>query len=141
MNPKLDKSEIKAFQEILPNDADSRTAMEALERNDGWLDRCGEELLRAKAGPEQQYRGESLWDVTVRVLRQELCGKNDSFRKKLKQYNKNPGSTPLLTGLIVYIVGIASLPFDPAIATIVVLYILKVGINIFCEYAETKDEG
>jgi len=32
------------------------------------------------------------------------------------------------------VVGAAGLPIDPAIATVVVLYIVKVGINIFCEY-------
>jgi divalent metal cation (Fe/Co/Zn/Cd) transporter len=57
---------------------------------------------------------------------------------------KNPGSTPLLTGLIVSLVGVAAthgLPLDPAIATIVVLYILKIGLNIFCEYTEPTAEA
>jgi divalent metal cation (Fe/Co/Zn/Cd) transporter len=30
------------------------------------------------------------------------------------------------------------LPLDPAIATIVVLYILKIGLNIFCEYTDSS---
>jgi divalent metal cation (Fe/Co/Zn/Cd) transporter len=36
-------------------------------------------------------------------------------------------------------VGLASssgLPLDPAIATMIVLYILKIGVNIFCDYTE-----
>ncbi|MEO0844573.1 MAG: hypothetical protein AAF063_37790, partial [Cyanobacteria bacterium J06643_5] len=73
--------------------------------------------------------------TTLNVLRNELCG-DDGFRTQVKEYSKNPASTPLLTGLIVYLVGISGLPIDPAIATVVVLYIIKIGLNIFCEYTE-----
>jgi divalent metal cation (Fe/Co/Zn/Cd) transporter len=55
------------------------------------------------------------------------------------EYTKNPGSAPLLSGLIVSLVGIAGahgLPLDPAIATIIVLYVVKIGLNIFCDYTE-----
>jgi divalent metal cation (Fe/Co/Zn/Cd) transporter len=41
--------------------------------------------------------------------------------------------------LIVSLVGIAwanGLPIDPVIATIIVLYIVKIGLNTFCEYTE-----
>lgn len=73
-------------------------------------------------------------------IRKELCG-NDGFRGKVKEYTNNPGSAPLLTGLIVSLVGIAGvhgLPIDPAIATIMVLYVVKIGLNIFCEYTESE---
>jgi hypothetical protein len=33
----------------------------------------------------------------------------------------------------------AGLPIDPAIATIVVLYLVKIGLNVFCEYTEPKE--
>lgn len=71
-------------------------------------------------------------------LRKELCG-DEGFRGKVKEYTNNPGSAPLLTGLIVSLVGIAGahgLPLDPAIATIIVLYVVKIGLNTFCEYTE-----
>jgi hypothetical protein len=70
--------------------------------------------------------------------RKELCS-DDGFRGKVKEYTDNPGSAPLLTGLIVSLVGIAGangLPLDPAIATIIVLYVVKIGLNTFCEYTE-----
>jgi divalent metal cation (Fe/Co/Zn/Cd) transporter len=75
-------------------------------------------------------------------LRRELCG-DDGFRGKVKEYTNNPGSAPLLTGLIVSLVGIAGahgLPIDPAIATIIVLYIVKIGLNTFCEYTEPETD-
>ena len=82
--------------------------------------------------------GRSLWQITLKTLRNELCG-DDGFRGQLKEYTKNPGSSPLLTGVIVSLVGLASangVPIDPAIATVIVLYILKIGVNIFCDYTE-----
>ncbi len=33
-----------------------------------------------------------------------------------------------------------SLPIAPGIATIIVLYILKIGLDIFCEYTEPISE-
>jgi hypothetical protein len=63
-----------------------------------------------------------------------IAGGKEGFQNQVKEYNKNPTSAPLLTGLIVSVVHSVGFPIDPAIATVVVLYILKVGINIFCDY-------
>ena len=81
-----------------------------------------------------------LWQSTLKVLREEVCG-DEGFRSKILDYNQNPGSASLMTGAIVYLVGLTTLPIDPAIATIVVLYILKVGLNIFCEYTEPESDS
>ena len=62
------------------------------------------------------------------------------FLPNLKNTLKNPGSGPLLTGLIVSMVTISGLPIERAIATIIVLYILKIGLNIFCEYTKTTSD-
>ncbi|MBD2521722.1 hypothetical protein [Nostoc sp. FACHB-133] len=51
-----------------------------------------------------------------------------------------PGSAPLLTGLIVSLTTLSGLPFDPAISNVIVLYLLKVGLRIFCEYTQPVDE-
>jgi hypothetical protein len=48
----------------------------------------------------QYIKGKSLWKVMLGELRKELCG-DDGFRGKVKEYTNNPGSAPLLTGLIV----------------------------------------
>ena len=84
------------------------------------------------------FRANPYWKVTLGELRKELCG-DDGFRGKVKEYTNNPGSAPLLTGLIVSLSSIAvahGLPIDPAIATIIVLYVVKIGLNTFCEYTE-----
>lgn len=80
-----------------------------------------------------------LWAVFLRNLRREVCG-DDSFREKLESYSKSPDKAVLLTGLIVYVVNLVSLPINPAIATIVVLWVLKLGLRTFCEYTEPAQE-
>ena len=57
---------------------------------------------------------------------------NGSFRKA--QWRHGKGFSRFMAR-----VGLASssgLPLDPAIATMIVLYILKIGVNIFCDYTE-----
>jgi hypothetical protein len=55
-----------------------------------------------------------------------VCG-DDGFYTKVQEYTKNLGNAPLFTGLIVSLLGMAAahgFPLDPAISTVVVLYIL-----------------
>jgi divalent metal cation (Fe/Co/Zn/Cd) transporter len=39
-------------------------------------------------------------------------------------------------GSLVAVAAVNGIPIDGAIATIVVLYIVKIGINVFCKYTE-----
>jgi hypothetical protein len=138
MNIQLTTAEIDRLKETLPDYEPAQKALATLKAEDGSIETSFETLWREKHGAPPQMGNKSLWQVTIQELRKEICGKDDSFRTKIKEYSKNPGSAPLLTGLIVYLVGIAALPLDPAIATIIVLYILKVGLNIFCEYTKSE---
>lgn len=74
-----------------------------------------EDLWTEKNGPPPTMKdNKSLWQITLKALRKELCG-DDGFRGQLSEYTKNPGSAPLLSGLIVSLVGIAGahgLPLD-----------------------------
>ncbi|NJP11538.1 MAG: hypothetical protein HC866_20400 [Leptolyngbyaceae cyanobacterium RU_5_1] len=123
-----------------PEISEIESAIATLEKNNGDLETSFNELWDERVGSLGTYSpgDKSLWQVTLKELRKEVCG-DEGFRGKVKEYSKNPGSAPLLTGVIVSLVGIAGahgLPLDPAIATIIVLYILKIGLNIFCEYTE-----
>ncbi len=135
MEVQLSTDEIKSKQQLLQKYEPAQEAFAILEKNQGRLDASFDELWEKKNGIPT-YGKKSLWKVMLGELRKELCG-NDGFRGKVKDYTNNPGSAPLLTGLIVSLVGIAGangLPIDPAIATIVVLYVVKIGLNTFCEY-------
>jgi hypothetical protein len=143
METQLTQDEIKSKQQLLQEYKPAQEAFTILEKNQGRLDASFDELWAEKTGqmydPDPSKR-KSLWKVMLGELRKELCG-DDGFRGKVKEYTNNPGSAPLLTGLIVSLVGIAGangLPIDPAIATIIVLYIVKIGLNTFCEYTEPE---
>ena len=138
METQLTQDEIQAKQQLLQEYEPAQEAFAILEKNQGILDASFDELWEEKNGRQTFAQGKSLWKVMLGELRKELCG-DDGFRGKVKEYTNNPGSAPLLTGLIVSLVGIAGangLPLDPAIATIVVLYVVKIGLNTFCEYTE-----
>ena len=125
------------MRKMLQDYAPAQEAFAILEKHNGRLDSSFDELWFENNNLES-YNLKSLWQTTLKVLRAELCG-NDGLRAQFKEYTKNPGSTPLLTGLIVAIVGLGAssgIPIDPTIATIVVLYLLKISLNIFCEYTE-----
>jgi hypothetical protein len=76
-----------------------------------------------------------IWEILLEQIYLELCGEEeDSLREMVKQAKRNPDSSPLLSGLIVYLVDLVDISINPAIATVLVLYILKIGISTFCEY-------
>ncbi|MEH2380260.1 MAG: hypothetical protein V7K27_15470 [Nostoc sp.] len=138
MDAQLSLTEISVAREILQDYDPAQHALNHLEKHNGKVESAFEDLWIEKNGQPLMQQSKSLWQITLKVLREELCG-DDGFRGQLKEYTKNPGSSPLLTGLIISLVGVATahgLAIDPAIATVIVLYILKIGLNIFCEYTE-----
>lgn len=139
MEMKLSTSEIQAKRQLLQDYEPAQKALDILEQNNGKLDDSFDALWNEINNiPTYAENKKSLWKVMLGEVRKELCG-DDGFRGKVKDYTNNPGSAPLLTGLIVSLVGIAGahgLPLDPAIATIIVLYIVKIGLNTYCEYTE-----
>ncbi|MCU0547179.1 MAG: hypothetical protein MUE44_34310 [Oscillatoriaceae cyanobacterium Prado104] len=141
MEPILTPAEINEKRMMLQDYIPAQEALAILEKHNGRIDTSFDELWGENNNLEfysQQKGGKSLWQITMKTLRAELCG-NEGLRAQFKEYTKNPGSTPLLTGLIVAIVGLGAssgIPIDPTIATIIVLYLLKIGLNIFCEYTE-----
>ena len=136
MTTQLDLTEINQIQQLLNDYEPAQKALDTLEQNKGNFNTTFDELWTEKFGTDT-YGKISLWQSTLTVLREELCG-NDGFRAQFQEYTKNPGSAPLLTGLIVSITTLSGLPLDPAISTVIVLYLLKVGLKIFCEYTEPE---
>ena len=137
MDTQLTTAEIQNINQLLQDYAPARNALSALTETNGNLEKSFEDLWSEQHG-NQEFGNTKLWQSTLTVFRQELCGK-EGFQNQVKEYQKNPTSAPLLTGLIVAVVSSVGLPIDPAIATVIVLYILKVGINIFCEYIKPEE--
>ncbi|MGK7878083.1 MAG: hypothetical protein AB4426_33685 [Xenococcaceae cyanobacterium] len=139
METQLTTAEIEAKQQLLQDYSPAQEAIAILKENNGRFDTTFDRLWEEQH-PQEIFGQKSLWQSTLKVLRDEICG-DEGFRSKILDYNKNPGSASLMTGAIVYLVGLTTLPINPAIATIIVLYILKVGLNIFCEYTETAGDS
>lgn len=135
MNTQLNPAEIQEFQQVLKDYSPAQAAFSTLEKHNGNLDTSFDELWQEQTGIQTFGKGKSLWEVTLKVLRQELCS-DDGFRATVKEYTKKPEDAAALTAAIIYLAGLTSLPINPAIATIIVLYIVKIGLNIFCEYTE-----
>jgi hypothetical protein len=132
MTTQLTSAEIQEIQQVLKDYTPAQAAFATLEKYNGRFDTSFDELWQDKTGIEV-YGNKSLWQSTLKILREELCG-DDGFRAQFQEYTKNPASAPLLTGLIVSVTTLSGLPLDPAIATVIVLYLIKVGLKIFCEY-------
>lgn len=134
----LSPTELSQVQQTLSHYEPAHSALATLVDHNGDLEASLETHLQSQMG-QAMFGERSLRQVTLEVLRNELCG-DDGFRGKLTEYTKNKDSAPLLTGLIVYLATQVALPIpiDPGLATLVVLYIAKIGLNVFCEY--TKPE-
>ena len=139
ITPQLSASELQTAQTLLDGYAPAQPAIASLTQHNGDLEASLEDFVVEAAGTRAFGDDhKTLRAVFVRNLRREICG-DHSFRVKVEEYNKNPGKAALLTGLIVYLIDLVTLPINPAITTIVVLWVLKLGIRTFCDYTEPND--
>jgi hypothetical protein len=101
--------------------------------NQIYLDRFGTTPLFGDKDPSRS----SLWQILLKRIQGEICGEDDSFRSLIQAAKKNPGNATLITGAITALVNLSGipLPIDSAIATAIALYILHIGIDVFCEWA------
>ncbi|MGK7940989.1 MAG: hypothetical protein AB4062_12740 [Crocosphaera sp.] len=137
MTTKLSLSDIEYWQEQWPKDEATEAAFEMIMTEEGDIETAFNELFKEK-NRTMQYANQSLWQVVLKILRQEICNKNDSLKSEIKTLRKNPKETAIITGIIVSIIEKCQLPLDTGLATMIVLWILKVGIDVFCEYTDTE---
>ncbi|MBP5971818.1 hypothetical protein HW132_03480 [Brasilonema sp. CT11] len=141
MNTQLTHSEIQEIRQLL-KDEPAQKALTILEQNNGYLEATFDSLWQEKFGIQDYGKSKSLLQLTLNEIRAEICG-DEGLRGKLKEYTKNPGSASLLNSIIGSLVTVAALhgiPIDGAITTIVALYILKIGLNVFCKYTGSEGE-
>ena len=136
----LSNDELQAAEALLASYGPAQPALATLGQHQGDLEASLTELAVAAAGAAVYGDDrQTLRQVLLANLRRELCG-DDSFREKVEEYNKNPAQAALLTGLIVYVVELIALPWmSPAIATVAVLWVLKIGLRTFCDYTEPRE--
>ena len=142
MNPQLTSVEIQEIQQLLQGDTSTQPALTTLQQYNGDLEASFDALWQEKFGKTDYGKGKSLLQLTLDEIRTEICG-DDGLRGKITEYSKNPGSASLFNSVIGSLVIVAAahgIPIDGAIATIVILYILKIGINVFCKYTKPDSE-
>jgi hypothetical protein len=134
---RITPAEIAHARQVLQDYPEAQAGLAVLEKHQGNPKTSVEELLPARSATVRLAVSpqRSVWEILLEQLYLELCGEEeDSFREMVKEAKRNPDSSPLLTGLIVYLVDLANISLNPAIATIIVLYILKLGVSTFCDY-------
>jgi hypothetical protein len=72
----------------------------------------------------------TLWEQVTQQLRASAC-EQDSFRQKVEACQKHPDDAALLTDLIAAVSDHTE-SIKPAIATVIALYILHIGLETFC---------
>ncbi|MDZ8025249.1 MAG: hypothetical protein RMY36_011145 [Nostoc sp. SerVER01] len=143
MNPQLTPAEIQEIQQLLEGDTSTQSALATLQQYNGDLEASFDALWQEKFGKTDYGKGKSLLQLIIDEIRTEICG-DDGLRGKITEYTKNPGSASLFNSVIGSLVIVAAahgIPIDGAIATIVVLYILKIGINVLCKYTEPETQN
>lgn len=138
MTAQLSPAELQTAQDLLSSYDPAQSALANLAQHDGDLDASFEDLVADAAGTAAYgEEKKKLKEVFLRNLRREICG-DESFRTQVEEYSKKPGQAVLLTGLIVGLIDLVTLPINPALATVTVLWVLKLGIHTFCDYTEPK---
>jgi hypothetical protein len=130
--------ELDQYRQSLAEDQNALSAIDALEQTQDFATAFSQ-LYEAQYGPVQVFGVDkpSLWQVLLKRVRQEICGSDDSLRSLIQQYKKNPGNATLITGFITALVSHSNLqlPIDSAIATAIALYIMHIGIDVFCDWS------
>ncbi|BAZ42324.1 hypothetical protein NIES4101_82930 [Calothrix sp. NIES-4101] len=140
MNAQLTHEEIDSARELLQEYQPANKAIDAIERHNGNLETSFEELWIEKNGTSTIQEKKSLWQITLEVLREEICS-DEGFRARLGEYTKSPENAVLLTTVITSLIALTAIPIDPSIATIIILYILKIGLNVYCKYTDPDNQG
>ncbi|HEY9599083.1 MAG TPA: hypothetical protein V6D33_15565 [Cyanophyceae cyanobacterium] len=141
MDAKLTAAELEYYREILEDEESVQMGLDTLEECDGRINRAFDELLKDMVPPlRNQKERRNFRQMILNQLRQEVCD-DDYFPKMVQNYNKKPESASLLMGLMSYVIGsigTEGILIGPSLAIIITLYILKIGLNIFCEYTESS---
>ncbi|AFZ21639.1 hypothetical protein [Allocoleopsis franciscana] len=140
MDAQLTSHEINHYREILQGDDSAQKALTTLEQYDGRFYDSFDELLSQVSGPTKSYDLARLRQAMLKQVREQLC-ENEHFGTRFQEYSHDLASTALFAQLIVCLEELAAaqeFPFAPAIAAMVVFYLVKIGLNIFCEYTETS---
>ena len=139
MESGLSAAEMNLAVEALRSEAIGGAAIAALDRHDGDLEAAFDAVLVAQFGPPADFSGPPLRETVLQQLRKELCA-DEGFRAKVKEYMGQPTKATVLVSAVTFLLESVALPFvlSPAVASLVVLWILKFGLEVFCAHTEDR---
>jgi hypothetical protein len=132
---KLSADELATLQAHVQDYPAAQGAIDQLQLNLGSLQQALAAQLIEDLWTEPIYGERSLWRITIETLQAELCGK-EGFLARVQAYTDEPKKATALTALMIYILEQTAMPISPSLATLMALYITKVGLTIFCKYIE-----
>jgi hypothetical protein len=128
-------AELETLTQLLPRYRPGHPAIAALNQYDRRLDVSFDHLCAQTIGaPLVVESGDpkSFWNTTLDGLRAALCN-DPTFQAKLDTYHLKPNNSALFTDLVRYLIGRSGMPLDPAMGILLLVYLLKVGLQGFCE--------
>lgn len=135
MNARLTDQEIASFRDALRGYEPAQEVLDSLQNHQGDFEASFNDFARQRFGDRQTFDGdESSWQNTLEKLREEICG-DEGLRKKIKELEENPHSKvifEILVGLILLKALALGILLDASVATIIILYLFKVGPDLFC---------
>ena len=88
MDTQLTPAEIQNISQLLQDYAPAQNAIASLSETDGNLEQSFEDLWVERHGT-QEFGNIKLWQSTLTVFRQELCGK-EGFKNQVQEYSEKP---------------------------------------------------
>jgi hypothetical protein len=131
--PQLTAAELQQVQSLLKDFAPAQAAIATLLHFEGDLETSLADLIAV----EMSVALESLDRAKLRTIvlahfQKEIC-QNWSLREQIQNYQQQLDQADVLISLLQELVATVSPDIDFAIATVLVLWIVQVGIDAFCE--------
>ncbi len=133
----LSPAEIEAAQTQFAGQAAAQEAIAALQAHSGRLDTSFNHLCAQKIGVAVVFEPDdprSFWQATLNTLASTL-GRSKSFQQQLQDYQRSPENVAQLPRLLDTLRSTAALPMDQAMATLVLIHLLRVDWDRFCASA------
>lgn len=130
----LTPDELKATARLLKDYRPARGAIACLEQQAGRLDSSFNQLCAQKLGvPGVADAPAGFWQAALEGLRPNLC-QDEALCSQITAYEKSFAKGDALKRLIPAIVALSDMPLDQELGTLLVLYVLKVGLADFCQH-------
>ncbi len=135
MSTQLTDRELDQLRRLVKDFRPAKAAIASLEQHDGRLDASFDALCAQRVGVPLIFptgSPQSFWCVTLSGLQLELC-QSKEFQKHAQDYHQGVAKAPAFKALVNLMLDTSGMPLDPAMATLLAWYILKLGLAEFCQ--------